>query len=240
MSPTSNAPNLALERYREYLRLLARVHLDARLQGKLDPSDIVQETLLKAHQAREQFRGGSEAEMAAWLRKVLANTLYDALRRYTSEARDIGLEQSLEGCVQESSQRLERWLSSEEDSPSHQAERNERLLRLAEGLAQLPEEQRRAMELKHLEGWSVADISQRLGRSEAGVAGACYDAASRVCESIWCSEHPEAPCLPNQPLPRCPHRISMRSWRPTSRRLRGDTGRTARRFWHAMPNMPTS
>src|SRR5207244_12700332 len=82
-------PGDSLERYRHYLRLLARVGLDARLRGKLDPSDIVQETLLRAHERRDQFRGNTEAERVAWLRQILAMQLIDAVRRFTAGAPDV-------------------------------------------------------------------------------------------------------------------------------------------------------
>ncbi len=163
--------NLALEGYREYLRLLARVQLDSRLQGKLDPADIAQETLLQAHQARDQFHGQSAPELAAWLRQILANTLREALRRFAVEGRDPGLEQSLEASLQESSLRLENWLAGEQSSASQQAERQEQVLLLAAGLAQLPQDERRALELRHLEGWSVEAVGQQFGQSEAEVAG---------------------------------------------------------------------
>lgn len=170
MSPVSDSP-LALEGYRQYLSLLARAQLDARLVGKIDPSDIVQETLLKAHLACARFQGESAAEVTAWLRKILANTLTDAVRRHTTEARDVGHECSLEACLAEPSERLERWLASEQTSPSLEAERNEQLVNLAVALAQLPEDQRRALELKHLEGRSVEEVAQALERSVPGAAG---------------------------------------------------------------------
>jgi RNA polymerase sigma-70 factor (ECF subfamily) len=160
-----------LERFRAYLRLLARLHLDPRLQGKLDPSDVVQQTLLQAHQALEQFRGTRDAERAAWLRQILARNLAMAVRDFARAKRDLARERSLEAALAESSSRLGAWLAAEQSSPSEKAERNEQALRLAEALEQLPEAQREALVLQHWQGWSLAQIGEHLGRSPEAVAG---------------------------------------------------------------------
>ena len=55
-----------LESYRNYLTLLARNQIGRRLQGKVDPSDLVQETFLEAHRDFGQFRGGTEGELVGW------------------------------------------------------------------------------------------------------------------------------------------------------------------------------
>src|SRR6185312_11540800 len=157
-----------LEDYRDYLRLLARLQLDPRLRGKLDPSDVVQQTLVKAYEKAEQFRGETEGERAAWLRRILANTLTDAARKFRCE---VALGQSLEQALHESSARLEAWLTRDQQSPSEQVDRQEQLLHLAEALSRLPDDQRRAIELHHLQDRVLADIAQEMGRTEAAVAG---------------------------------------------------------------------
>jgi RNA polymerase sigma-70 factor (ECF subfamily) len=159
------------EQFRAYLRLLAGLQIDPRLRTKLDPSDVVQDTLMQAHAKREQFRGQGDGEMAAWLRQILANQLAQALRSFGRKRRDVALERSIEVSLEKSSSKLEAWLAADHSSPSQQAERNERLLRLADALAQLPDDQRTALELRHLQGESVADIARQLSRSEPSVTG---------------------------------------------------------------------
>jgi RNA polymerase sigma-70 factor (ECF subfamily) len=163
-------PTVDLERYRDYLRLLARLHLDPRLKGKLDPSDVVQQTLLRAYQGLSELRGRESGAVAAWLRKILANRLADAVRDFGRAKRDVALERSVEASLAASSARLEAWLAADQSSPSEQAERNEQLLKLAEALSRLPDLQREAVILKHCHGWTLAAIAQHLGRTPAAIA----------------------------------------------------------------------
>ena len=162
--------NLTLERFRDYLRLLARLQIDPRLQSKLDPSDLVQQTLLKAYQAEGQFRGTTAAEKAAWLRQILARTLANAMRDLGRARRDATLERSLEASLASSSARLEAWLVADQASPDEQAERNEQLLRMADELARLPDIQREVLLLRHCQGWSLSEVAEHIGRSRAAVA----------------------------------------------------------------------
>jgi RNA polymerase sigma-70 factor (ECF subfamily) len=122
----------------------------------------------------EQFRGRSDAERAAWLRQILATTLADAVRKLTAGKRDVARERSLEGALEESSARLEAWLASDQSAPYKQAMRHEQLLVLADALAQLPEDQRTALELRHPENWSLAAIGKHLGRSKPAVVGLLF------------------------------------------------------------------
>jgi RNA polymerase sigma-70 factor (ECF subfamily) len=180
MAKQPGAAGRPLEEYRDYLRLLARMQLDPRLQAKLDPSDLVQQTLLLAHAKRDLFRGRTEAELTAWLRQILANWLADVLRRYRREARDVARERPLEQALDESSSRLEAWLAAEGSSPADQAQRNEQLLRLAAALNELPEDQCRAVELHRLHGRPLAEVGEGLGRSKRAVAGLLFRGLKRL------------------------------------------------------------
>jgi len=182
MADEAQARAWPLERYREYLHLLARLQLNARLQSKLDSSDLVQQTLLQAHQNINQFRGESEVELAAWLRVILAHTVSNELCKFRQAKRDVVLERSLEAAVEESSSRLEVWLAADQSSPSDQAIRHEQLLRLAAALAQLPQEQRSAVELHHLNGASVSAIAEEWGRTRPAVAGLIRRGLDRLRE----------------------------------------------------------
>jgi RNA polymerase sigma-70 factor (ECF subfamily) len=184
MAHEGEDPGLAVERFRHYLLLLARLHLGDQLRAKLDPSDAVQMTLLEAHRKRQQFRGHGEAEMAAWLRQMLACCIADALRAHGRLKRDAARERSLQAALDQSSSRMEVWLAANQSSPSQRAVRHEELLRLAEALAQLPEDQRQAVELKHLQGYAVADIARRMGRSETAVGGLLRRGMTRLRELL--------------------------------------------------------
>lgn len=166
--------NATLERCRAYLCTLARWQLPSALRGKLDPSDVVQQTLLTAHEKLDQFRGRSESELRGWLRQILRNQLLGAQRRFHKTCRDVGREQSLEIVAPDPSTIPPDRLSNDPSSPSQHASHQEELRRLADALSQLPDDQRRAVELHHLEGLSVAEVADVLGRGKSAVVGLLF------------------------------------------------------------------
>jgi RNA polymerase sigma-70 factor (ECF subfamily) len=157
------------DRYRNYLRRIVRRQLVSRLRGKIDESDLVQEAILQAHRARDQFRGESEAERKVWFRKILETTVAGVVRRFSRKRRDVGRERSLERRAGEPSAE-----QVDVRAPSRNVAQAEELTRLAGALAALPEDQRRAVEMHHLEGLSFTDIAARMGRSRTSVAGLVF------------------------------------------------------------------
>ena len=173
-----------LERFRSYLVLLARLKLDRKLRGKLDASDVVQQTLLEAHQALESFRGNDLAEQAAWLRQILARNLANAVRDLTRAKRDVRQDARLQADLDNSATRLEGWLGAEQSSPSQKLERHERALLLAEALAQLPASRRDAVMLRHFQGLPLAEIAEQLDCTTAAVTGLLHRGLKNLRKSL--------------------------------------------------------
>jgi RNA polymerase sigma-70 factor, ECF subfamily len=161
------------ETHRDHLMVLAQVQLRRAgfLQRKIDAADIVQEVLLQAHLALPQFRGNTEPEFKGWLRSILASKLADAARRLMRKKRDPALEASFRQCLEGSVRFIEDLIPDDRTSPSQHLLRDERALRLAAALGQLPADQRTAVECCHLEGCSVIETAARMQRTVAGVAG---------------------------------------------------------------------
>ena len=170
-----------MERFRSYLLLLARMSsMAARGAGSTPPTS-------SSRRCWRPTRGrtsstATSAALAAWLRQALVNNLRDARRRLARQKRDVRREQSLEEAVERSSARLEGVLAAAAllAQPAGRAERGG-LLRLADALAGLPEAQREAIVLHHLQGCSLAETARRLGRTDAAVAGPAAPRAAGSC-----------------------------------------------------------
>src|SRR4051794_4500019 len=139
MPTFADDPGAELQGYRAYLALLARLQLDPRLQGKVDLSGVVQQTLLEAYQALEVLHGLDDNRKLAWLRKALANNLKDEIDKLRTQARDVQREISLDAALEASSARVVAVLAEDEPSPSEHAIKNQELLRLAAALDELSE-----------------------------------------------------------------------------------------------------
>ncbi len=168
METPSPSSSLHLQRYRTYLLLLARSHDKT---GGEEASDLVQKTMLAAHAQRAEFRGQSPAELAAWLKQILRREVIDAYRQRQRLKRDVRRDVPLEAEVDGSFSRAQVWLAAAQTSPSQRVSREEELVGMADALAKLPDAQREAVVLHHLQGASLAEVAAQLQRTEAAVAG---------------------------------------------------------------------
>lgn len=174
-----------LELFRNYLMLLARLQVDRRLQGKVDPADLVQETFLEAHRDFEQFRGVTEAELAGWLRRILATNFANLVRHYYgTQRRDPHLERDLTNALDQSSKALDRSLVAAQSSPSHQAARREQAVILADALKRISDDYREVIVLRHLEELSFPEVAARMGRSEDSVKKLWARGLSRLRQAL--------------------------------------------------------
>jgi RNA polymerase sigma-70 factor, ECF subfamily len=153
------------ELYRNYLRLIARPMIDNALRLKLDASDLVQETFLKAHRQFADFAGRDEPELMAWLRRILVRTLADQAKYHRSRGRNVRRQVSLEALLEQAGGAAQQALADSLPSPSSMAVRREHAVLLADALEKLPADYREVFVLRNLEHIPFNEIATRLGRS---------------------------------------------------------------------------
>lgn len=158
-----------LELYRNYLRLVARSSIDATLRAKADPSDMVQETMLKAHAHFGQFTGSTETGLIAWLRQILARNIADLGRRYRAASRQVSREIALEDAMRTSSDAMNNFLAGEGSSPSHASQRRETAVAFADALAELSPDHREVILLRNIEELDWPAIAQKMDRTADAV-----------------------------------------------------------------------
>lgn len=173
-----------LDRYRNYLKLLASSKIPPWLQGRAGSSDVVQEVCVQAHQSIGQFRGSSEGEFLAWLRTVLASRLNRLLEQHVgAEKRDIRRERNmheLANSLGHSSVRLEELLVDRTPSPSSELQRSELLVAMSNLMAELSDDYRQVLLLRHIETLSFAEVAQRMGRTTGATRMLWFRAIDRL------------------------------------------------------------
>ena len=160
------------DRYRHYLQVLARAQLGRHLRTKCDPSDIVQLTLLEAHRDFGEFQGNREAELLAWLRRILAHNLFNEARHFAAQQRDAAREVSLEQMqagVDQSSLALGNCLAADGPSPSHAAAERESAVRLADALSRMPSDYQTVLLLRVFEELPAEEVARRMERTAGAV-----------------------------------------------------------------------
>jgi RNA polymerase sigma-70 factor (ECF subfamily) len=155
--------------YRPYLKLLARLQKDLRLQAKLDDSDLVQEASAMAIAGFSTFSGETEQQLTGWLRAIMARAAAQVVRHHTAQRRNIALEEDFQHSFEASSALLATRLAAATLTPSEQAIQRERAVMVAEVLDELPGHYRDVVILREFEGLTMQQVAERMQRSEESV-----------------------------------------------------------------------
>jgi RNA polymerase sigma-70 factor (ECF subfamily) len=158
-----------LDLYRNHLRLMARSLISQPLRVRLDASDLVQETFLKAHREFKSFLRSTEAELVTWLRQILVRNLADQVRRHRAKRRDYRREEPVEVLLDRSSLVIQAQLATPGSSPSAHSSRREQAVLLADALERLPADYREVFLLRNLERIPFETTAARMGRSSGAV-----------------------------------------------------------------------
>jgi RNA polymerase sigma-70 factor (ECF subfamily) len=180
---SSEALGRLLEACRRYLLLVAERELDPALRPKGGASDLVQETFLDARRGFDRFQGESEAEVLAWLRRLLLNNLVSFTRLYRQTAkrqagREVG--PSFGGS---SFLGLDD-LAGEAPTPSGRFMAEEQAESIRRALDRLPEDYRRLLLLRYRDGRSFEEIGREMGRTGNAIRKTWLRAIERLKQEV--------------------------------------------------------
>jgi RNA polymerase sigma-70 factor, ECF subfamily len=144
-----------LEKYRRYLWGLADKMLDDRVAARIDASDIVQQTCLSVHKQITEFEGNDDAQFAAWLRQIHERNIRNAARNLLHAGkRAIDREKRVSDAEA---------YAARQTTASQHAVRSEESARLAQAIAQLPQDEQEALRRRYLDGESMVEIATGMG-----------------------------------------------------------------------------
>lgn len=191
-----------LMRHEAWLKVLARVEIESRFQGKFSAADAVQQTMLEAWRCWDNFRGDQEVARRAWLRQILAHQLAHLARHYGgTQKRDISREQSIDETLAHSAGRLDQLLATDQSSPSVVAAKREQQLRLASVLEQLPSDYRQVLLLRSIEDLPHEEIALRMQRTPGAVRMLWLRALAALREKMEDENEPNQGNQSSSPAP---------------------------------------
>jgi len=171
-----------------YMLLCAREELDSDLRAQVRESDLVQQSLLEAHQDFPKFEGRDVSTLVKWLETILRSNVADLRRRCDARRRQgVGPDVSLDDSQSSLAKELKRSLL---DSSATSAGSSAGDLELDNALAKLPEDYREVILLRHRDKLSFAEIGERTGRS-ADAARMCWTRAVKRLQSELTGEAEE-------------------------------------------------
>ncbi len=158
------------ERCRNYVSVVARTQVEGWMRAKVGASDLVQQTLLEAHRSFRDFRGTTEAEWLAWLKRILSHNTTDFARRYRgTEKRRVQREVPIYSATPGGSGEFVRDPADPGESPSQLVARHEREIVVAEAISQLSPDHQDVILLRNLQRLSFNEVAERMGRSRPAV-----------------------------------------------------------------------
>lgn len=182
------AENELLQKCRTYVSVIARSQIEGWMRTKFDASDLVQQTLLEAHQGINNFKGETEAEWLGWLRGILNHNTLDFARKYQGTAkRNVSKEYSIDQPGGNSSQ--PGWvLEDQVETPSRILLNREQEILMANAVAQLPDDYQEVIMLRNLQRLSFKEVAQRMNRTSGAVQMLWLRALNRLQDLLETAE----------------------------------------------------